>query len=149
MVAKNISVMIGKQTPGESAGVPVHLRTLTQGGWEESTTKLSEDEFTKMFYTFVLRAKKDQKNNHLEQSCTNMQAINQQRKNKGCALFDVAVVSQRLGESLPKAPIPPTRFLAVIGQVVFCPPSYVGNLFSLTPTSKSLVTQPELIRYDK
>lgn len=32
--------------PGESAGVPVHLRTLTQGGWEESTTKLSEDEFT-------------------------------------------------------------------------------------------------------
>lgn len=45
MVAKNISVTIGKHTPGESAGVPVHLRTLTQGGWEESTTKLSEDEF--------------------------------------------------------------------------------------------------------
>lgn len=46
MDAENISVMIGTQTPGESAGVPVHLRTLTQGGWEESTTKLSEDEFT-------------------------------------------------------------------------------------------------------
>lgn len=46
-----------------------------------------------MFYTFVLRAKKTKKT-HLEQSCTNMQAINQQTKNKACALFDVAVGSQ-------------------------------------------------------
>lgn len=85
MVAKNISVMIGKQTPGESAGVPVHLRSLTQGGWEESTTKLSEDEFTiqkerkKIFYTFVLRAKKTKNPTSSKVVQTCRRSINKQR----------------------------------------------------------------------
>lgn len=44
----------------------MHLCTLTLGGWEESTTKLSEDEFTiqkekKNVLYFCVEGKKDKK----------------------------------------------------------------------------------------